>query len=215
ACHDFFRSWLRSLAGEFTIGAGERAWNCAPEQVGRCCDKSVCRKFIGEIAQILVDAVNGTCKDHCRNRPAGPSHRPIATEIVARAPVDLDGFARHAVPPGLGYFEVRPAPHLEAPWRRTLGGEGGCAEVGCLLLLLRRLVARIISRIDIIDRERAHAMNLDHGRGRGPAVVLHALLGSEETARSDRFAFPGIELVTHRDVGGTDEAGDILPCWMA
>src|SRR5262249_28516857 len=160
-----------------------------------------------------VDAVNGTCEHHGRNRPAGLRHREIAIEIVARASVDLDGFTGHAVLPVWDSWKSDP-PTPEGALGGTAEGEGGRAiEVGRLLLLLRGLVGRIVSRVDIIDREGAHAMDLNHGRGRGPAVMLHALVGGEETARADRFAFRGIELVAHRNVEGTDKNGDILRCW--
>ncbi len=82
------------LAGEFAVGAGERPGDRAPEQVGRGGDKSVRGKFVGEIAQILVDAVHGTREHHRRHLARRLRHREIAIEIAARASVDLDGLAR-------------------------------------------------------------------------------------------------------------------------
>jgi len=61
-------------------------------------------------------------------------------------------------------------------------------------------VAWVIRGIDVIDGERALAMNLDHGRGGRPAVVLHSGFRDEESARFHRFTFLGVELVAHGDV---------------
>ena len=74
-------------------GPGDRA----PEQIGRRRDKTVRGKFVGEIAQVLVDAVDGTREHHRRHRPRRLGHRDITIEIAARAPVDLDSLARHGV----------------------------------------------------------------------------------------------------------------------
>src|SRR6476620_4663405 len=74
---------------------------------------------------------------------------------------------------------------------------GVCAR----LLLLRRLgvVPRIIGRVDIVDRKRAHAMDLDdRGAGR-PAIVLHPFLGVDEPSGPQGLAFLRVELVTHSD----------------
>ena len=65
---DFFRPRLRALAGEFAVGARERAGDGAPEQIGRGRDKTVRGEFVGKIAQVLVDAMDGACEHHRRHR---------------------------------------------------------------------------------------------------------------------------------------------------
>ena len=55
----FFRPWLSALGGAFAVGAGEGAGDRAPEQIGRRGDVSVRGKFVGEIAEIPVDPVDG------------------------------------------------------------------------------------------------------------------------------------------------------------
>ena len=73
------------------------------------------------------------------------------------------------------------------------------------LLLLRGLVARVVRRIDVVDGERAPAVNLNHGRLRCPGVVLHVFFGAEETADAQGLAFLRVEFVPHADV---ERAGD-------
>jgi len=53
------------------------------------------RKFVGEIAEIHVDAVYGAREHHRRHRAVRFWHCQIAIEIAVRASVDLDGLARH------------------------------------------------------------------------------------------------------------------------
>ena len=59
---------LRRAASSFAIGAGEGPGDGAPEQIGRGGDVTVRGEFVGEIAQILVDAVDGACEHHRRHR---------------------------------------------------------------------------------------------------------------------------------------------------
>jgi hypothetical protein len=98
----FLRARLRTFGGEFAVGTGEGARNGAPEQVGRCRDKTVRSEFIGEIAQVLIDAVHGARQHYRRHRAVCLRHRQIAIEVAARAPVDPDGLARHVVFPLCG-----------------------------------------------------------------------------------------------------------------
>src|SRR4029078_4801679 len=82
-------------SGPLAVGAAERAGDGAPEQVGRCCDVAVRSERVGEVAEVLVDAVDCGGKDHGRHRSARLRHREVAVEIAACAPVDLVCLARH------------------------------------------------------------------------------------------------------------------------
>src|SRR5262249_287067 len=73
-----------------------------------------------------------------------------------------------------------------------------CASI--CLLLLRCLVARVVSRVDVVDCKRTNAVDLNERRGRRPSVVLHAFLSAEEAASSHELAFPQVELVARRDM---------------
>ena len=71
-------------------------------------------------------------------------------------------------------------------------------------------VTRIIGRVDVVDRERAHAMDLnDRGAGR-PAIVLHAFLRVDEAAGPQRLALLGVELVAHCDMEVAGQDRDVL-----
>ena len=94
-------------------------------------------------------------------------------------------------------------------------GEDGARRALRGLLLLRSLVvARIVGWIDVGDDERASAVNLDHGRRRGPCVVLHVLLGAEVAADPQGLAFFHVELVAHAHVECARKHRDVLGCRM-
>src|ERR1700692_2441862 len=71
-------------------------------------------------------------------------------------------------------------------------------------------LAWIVRRIDIGDRKRPLAVNLNDGFGCGPSVMIHLGWRFSKASRPKQFAFLGVEFVSHPDVEITGEHGNIL-----
>src|SRR5947208_16190491 len=85
---------------------------------------------------------------------------------------------------------TRSSSHVDC--RRTpAGGPNARASVG---------LSRVVSRVDIGDREWPVAIHLDNGFLASPAIMMHALGHVDIATGLERFAFLRVELVAHAKV---------------
>src|SRR6202022_2816744 len=93
------------------------------------------------------------------------------------------------------------AGHVTPAHRRVQAPTASNVATSAILFL-----AWIVRRIDIGDRKRPFAVNLNDGFGCGPSVMIHLGWRFSKASRPKQFAFLGVEFVSHPDVespGGT------------
>lgn len=72
------------------------------------------------------------------------------------------------------------------------------------------LLRRVVGRIDVVDRERSHAVDLDHRRFARPGIMLHALWRQEEATGRNGLTLGRIERRAHGEVHGARYHRDVL-----
>src|SRR5262245_40952171 len=100
------------------------------------------------------------------------------------------------------------ADRASAPTRRVCStGRGFRSRRACHLLF-----ARIVSRVDVIDRPRPNAMDLKDGLFLGPGEVVHLRLHNRHAAGRYSLGLGEIKLVSHADVKGAGDHSYVLDC---